>query len=177
MAPLPEHNTARLFVDYNNGVHDHTLLVRYTPSAGSDIAMDNAAAFLQALDPILYEIAIIGARIAATGSNITVPIPWTGSPTYGDGVMPLVNAPRQMTFLGRTSGGRRARWSIFGYKGTWPDRYRYSSTEVAEIGDAIDALDDGGEAGAFIAIDGFVPSLYPYADFNFNSYWETETRG
>lgn len=177
MAPLPESNTARLFVDYNDGQNDHTLIARYAPSAGSDIAMDNVGLFFQALDPILYLVTIVGARVAATGSNISVPIPWTGSPTFGSTSMPIVNAPRQMTFLGRTIGGRRVRWSVFGFKGTFPDLYRYAATALGEIGDAIDAINDGLGAGVFIAIDGFNPSVYPYADFNFNSYWEGETRG
>jgi len=177
MAPLPESNTPRLFVDYHDGQNPHTLLVRYAASGGSDNAMDAAAAFFEALSPNLYFISITGARLAASGSNITLPIPWTGSPDYGSGVMPKVNAPRQVCFLGRSETGRRVRWFMYGWSGAFPEDYKQPVEDLTTLQAAYEALILFGGLGAFLAIDLFTPTVYPYVDFNFNSYYEQKNRG
>lgn len=179
MAPLPQNNTNRLWVDYNDGRNDHVLLCRYVISTGfgTPEAMGAVDAFLTAINDSLYLITILGARVAAQGSNISAPVAWTGGATYGGGAMPAVFAPRQVMWLGRTGGGRRFRLSIWGVNTTTPDNFRIADDGSNFVADGIDVLETQQPLGAFRAIDGNVPLLYPYADIQFNSYWETQARG
>jgi hypothetical protein len=178
MAPLPENTTGRLWVGYGDGQHNHELMVRYAGGATSPTgAMTWAAAFLAALAAELFVLNITEARYAAAASNISIPITWTGASTYGTGAMPAVNAPRQICFQGRSTGGRRVKWYIFGCKLETPNNYWLNRTANTSINDAYDLLAEAQDAGYFLSVDGLNPINYGYITFNFNSYWEQEVRG
>lgn len=176
MAPLPPSNTARVYWDYHDGQNEHTLTVRYAPSASIDEASDRIVAFLEALEPELYLLTHRGFRASATGSNISVPATWNGDLTYGTGAMPAVSAPRQFCWLARSTGGRRVRWFMWGCKPETPATYRFASGVNATLDAARLALVAGQANGVFLSIDGFNPVTYPYVDVNFNSYYEEKAR-
>jgi hypothetical protein len=176
MAPLPPESTARLWVDYNDGQHDHTLLMRYAPSAGLGPAMDAAAEFLGAVGPSLYLITVIGARAANSGSVISQPEAWTGSSTYGTGAMPAVSAPVELCFVGRTILGRMAKWFVYGWKEGVPGAFRFFPGDFAALDNGVAALRTAALAGTIVGIDGAIPSVYPYVNIQNNSYWETQAR-
>lgn len=176
MPSLPENNTPRLFIDYTDGINPHTLLVRYSASYGLAATMGDVDAFLSALQGSLYQLTVTGARASASGSNISTPVTWTGSSTYGSGTMTGVFAPRQICFLGRDSTGRKVRWFLFGFKGNTPDTYRINVGDNGDVDAAITALSNAGAAGSFLTIALHSPALYGYADINFNNYYEAKTR-
>lgn len=178
MAPLPDNSTARVWVDYNDGVNDHSLMIRYSPSGATVAdAMDAAIAFLEAMDPLLYLIGITGARASAAGSTFSFPVAWTGAATYGDDTMDPVFAPRETRFLGRDNGGRRVSWSLYGGKYETPENYRLNPLDFAAVASAISAIEANVVADTFLTINYGDPIVYPYADVNFNSYWERQARG
>jgi hypothetical protein len=179
MAPLPADNTARFWYDYHDGQNPHTILCRFTTSLGFDITDVMAAVddLLNALDEDLYLINTLGARFADAGSNISVPVIWTGAASYGAGSMPAVFAPRQTMFLGRDSLGRRFRVSIWGIDQTTPDNFRFASVSGNFVDRAVTSLVASQAGGAFRTISGNQPSMYNYADVQFNSHWETAARG
>lgn len=177
MAPLPENSTARLWVDYNDGVNDHSLQVRFdAPDTTLGIAMTHADNFLTAIAGDLYEITVNGARFAAAGSNISLPATWTGGAVYGSDPMPVLLAPRETRWVGRTQNGRRVSFSIYGGKYVSPDTFRIisSGSNLPNLG--VIAINAASDDGAFVAIDGFRPTMKNYVDVNFNSYWEAEAR-
>jgi hypothetical protein len=176
MAPLPPESTARLWVDYNDGTHDHSFLLRFAAGAGVSNAMVAAAAFLDALDPDLYAITIIGARTAAAGSVISTPVFWTGGGSYGTGAMPPVSAPVELCFVGRTTTGRMAKWFVYAWNRGMPGNYRFSPGEFSSLDNAVTTLRAHVTAGTVVAIDGAEPSVYPYVNIQNNSYWETQAR-
>lgn len=177
MAPLPPQNTARHWIDYNDGYNDHSLLVRHGPAVSSIEVLNSVVPFFEAIAPLLYLITITGARAAPINSVLSVPVAWPGAATYGAFLMPEDLTPRQLCFLGRTSTGRRARWFLFGYNEPPPGPFRLTQTDHAEIGEAIQAIISAQAEDVFLAIDGNDPQMYPYADVNYNSYWEAEARG
>lgn len=174
MVPIPPSNTTRWKVTYSTANAEHSVLCRSTgalTSAGFSTFFD---AFLTALEPRLYEIAIVSLQVAAAGLNVFNTVTWSGAASYGSGAEAAVFAPRQMCFLGRTSGGRRARMFLFGMSGTSPDNYRIYSADDTAISDAYDVLNTN--PGVFVGIDGLATVKYNYVDVNFNSYWERAVR-
>ena len=177
MAPLPANNTARLWVGYNDGENDHELMVRFFDGdVSNEAAVTFAAGFFDAASAMLYEITITGARIQLAETSVSFPIEWTGDPTYGTDPMPVLLAPRETRWLGRTVEGRKVSWSLYGGKYTSPDDYRLTPTDLAAVGTVLDYLTSIDVEGVFLAIDNHKPIRYQYADVNFNSYWEREQR-
>jgi hypothetical protein len=176
MAPLPPENTARFWVDYNDGHNDHTLLMRYSPSAGLSAIQAVAADFLAALSPVLYLITITGARAANSGSVISVPESWGGDSTYGSSAQPAASAPLELCYVGRTTTGRMAKWFMYGFKGIVPGSFRFYPSDDSNLDAADTILRNAGLTGKLLAIDGELPSVYPYINIQFNSYWESQAR-
>jgi hypothetical protein len=177
MAALPPENTARLYVDYNDGVNLHTLVVRYNEDPGQLlVALAHADAVFTEMSPNLYAVTIAGARFSLKGSNVTNPAVWSGAASYGAGVMPAVSAPLQFMFGGKSQDGRLVAWYFFGCKLAVPATYRYAGGVVAGLDDTGDAIAAAGLAGAFLTISGAVPLVKTYVNVNWNSYWEAEPR-
>lgn len=178
MAPLPENNTNRFWVDYNDGMNDHSLQVRYDDSGGGlTFAKSSAALFLTALSPQLYAITVTGARYSLATTTISLPTPWSASTTFGTGAMPGSVAPRQLCYLARDGQGRQVRWFVFGCKLETPNDYRFSLGENSDLAEAWGVISDAQNGGAFLSIAGLNPEMYSYIDVNFNSYYEAKTRG
>jgi len=176
MAPLAPNNTARLWVDYNDGTNDHTILFRHLDSVTPETVMDVAAAFFGAIEAQMYHFTIIGARIAASGVDVSIPTTWGGAAEYGVGVQPAVSSPLELNWLGRTSGGRMAKWYMYGYKFAVPEPYRFFPGDNTDLDGGMTILRTAAFAGSLVAIDGLAPSVYPYINIQWNSYWETQRR-
>lgn len=176
MAALPASNTARFWLDYSDGVNEHSLTFRISNSATLVTIKSQVDAFLTQLDTVLYLITILGCRVAVQGSNVTNPTPWTGAATYGTGTMPVSNAPRELRFIGRSVDGRRNSISVYGFDGATPDTYRITSASNPVIEAAILALSNASALGVGLTISSGLPVWKAYASFNFNSYWEKEAR-
>lgn len=177
MAPLPSNSTACLFLDYSTCGVEHTLLCRYDSPGSTAEAMDRIDAFLTALDPGLTELTVIGARNREVGSNITLPIAWTGAATYGGTLGPRYKGAAYLDFVGRDTAGRRARVAVFGpgdFFDTANEDYRFTTTDSAVIADAVDVL--LGSANSFLSISSEVPLWYPYANTGVNAYWRNRIR-
>lgn len=178
MSALPDTGTNRLFVDYNDGQFSHTLKVRYDGGIGDAAgAMDAVDALLTAIADTWYTITIEAARVAAEDSVFSFPVTWSGLASYGSETMPRVFAPRQLLLLGRDFLGRRMRLFLFGYKGTSPDNYRLARVTDNVVDDALDVIEAQQANGYFLAITRNVPTMYQYASFNFNNYYEKQARG
>lgn len=178
MAPLPENNTARVWIDYHDGINPHALQIRHNGGSGNHPnVLAAAAALFSALSPQMYAITITGARYSPQGSTISLPLAWEAAGSYGSGAMPGLRAPFQICYLGRSSSGRQVRWFIFGCKLEAPNSYRFPLIADSELSDGWNAIIAGQADGAFLAIDGGDPAMYNYVDANFNSYFEEKQRG
>lgn len=177
MAPLPENNTNRFWVEYSDGINTHDLLCRYDDSGGGlTFAKASVALFLTALSPQWYAISITAARYSLASSNVSLPTTWSASTTYGTGAMPGSVAPRELAWLGRDNVGRRVRWFMFGCKLETPNTYRFQLADNADLAEAWGVISDAQNGGAFLTIAGEDPEMYSYISVNFNNYYEAQQR-
>jgi hypothetical protein len=177
MAPLPQNSTPRFWLDYTDGSFQHSVMFRYAASAGLPAIMDVVQQFMADMAPSCCLLTVVDARASASGSNISLPVAWTGDATFGTGAQVNVNRPIEVRFEGRGPTGRRANWSLYGWDAGVPGAFRIPFDAAASIGDSIQTLGAAATAGTLLGIDGFPPVIYPYANIQYNSYWETKCRG
>lgn len=174
MAPLPVSNTARYFVDYQQGTHEHTLVARATGATSPASFGSIINGFLLNLTTLLVATTLTRVRFAAQGSTVSNPVitGFEGS-SYGSGAPTNEQNAIYLDFVGRSSGGRRVRLAVFGYKGTFSD-FRLTEAESAPIANAVASLN--APSTCFLAIDGIDPTWYPYANTGANAYWQRNLR-
>lgn len=174
MAPLDPNNTARFFWDYTVDGANHTFITRHNGILSPGAAGASVATLLTTIASQINLITINTCRSAAQGSDFSFPVTSgiEGS-QYGAGVGNADTVPRELNFVGRSSGGRRCRLGIFGYKGnisTW----RVTGAEVAAVQNAVNHLN--ASVGIYLAIDGVEPVWYPYVNVLYNAYWQGAVR-
>jgi len=172
MAPLPPNSTARFRFHYTCIGEEHTLQVRSgnSPSfVGSFVDT-----FLTALGNAQHVKVISFVEWAPAGSDI-FNIVTTGieSNSYGAGVDVAGHAAWAYTFIGRTPGGKRVRFSVYGATDLGTD-YRFIAGENVWIDAAVGALVSAG--GLVLGIDGLSPVWKPYANIQVNDHWVKESR-
>ena len=175
MAPtIPANNTRRYFLDYTVGNVQHTMCVRTGNDVPEAEASTNIGGFLTQLAPLLRQITIVGFRRAEAGSNVTNPVTWSGSATYGSTNQAPEDVPRFLSFIGRDSFGQRVRLFVFGTN-LGPDaNWRISATENTAVGNAITYL--RGRTTTFLSVRYMVPVWKPYANFGYHAYWQRQRR-
>jgi len=190
MAPLNPNNTARVWLQYTSGGGDtaqnHEMLIRFNSASGttSTQALQVIGLALVALGPenLFSGWAATGARTAAAGSDVSLPLALPGPLTTlvgtgASGVLPVDQA-RETRFVGRSpTSGKRVSLSLYGVNLPLfvSGDFRVLRTSENWVGDFLDALEDT-VAQAPVVIDNVVPNWYPYANYQYNSYWESELR-
>jgi len=191
LAPLPQNNTARVFIDYVTGTgtdsKPHTVQIRHDGSetnvAGAQLAFLNV---LEALGASLFRDGwkVTGVRSQEEGSNFSFPVPIISGLAAFEGTATGDYAPAdeasEVTFQGRSfTSGRRVDFSLYTAVIGPGQNFRFTVADPslgALVQDAIDALVEAGEGGIFLCIDGTVPSWQLYMNQNNNSYWEDQIR-
>jgi len=164
MAPLPPNNTPRFKVTYSSlgRSHDFTARTNVSPAAFGV----QADAFLGSFATFIATTTIDVVEFAPSGSDIFNPVT-TGieGNVYGTSGPAPDNAAWYVGFVGRTSGGRRARLFIFG-AGLLGGNYRWNPGENASVDSAIATLQ--AQSPGWQAIDGLVPVWKSYANGGVN---------
>lgn len=176
MAAISPLNTPRLWVDYNDGNHDHSIMVRFVLASGVGAAMTVVHNLFTGLSGALYAITILGARMSFADSPVSFPVVWSGDPSYGTGVQPAPSAPLELCYVGRTLNGVMGKWFVYGCSLGVPDEFRFFPGDNAALDSGRGAISDGVAGGTVVAIDGAQPNVYPYINIQFNSYWESQAR-
>lgn len=176
MAALPVTNTGRVWIDYETANAKHSQMWRHGPTVNAEVILSGIAEYYAFLSDVLYEINILGARYAIIGSNVTLPIAWPGSASYGAGTEPLGSAPRFISWVGRSAQG--ARWSMqqYGLELATPNQYRAEVSSVPQLEDAWEHLLDMATEEVLVAIDGIPVQPYSYVNYNYNDHWVGEAR-
>ena len=178
MAPADPTDTGRFWLDYSDGLHDHSMQVRYNDGVATvaDI-MSGIDALLLEMAPVMYEITVLGARFAGQGSHVSVPVAWTGATTYGDdGAAPLLNGPVQLRFEGRSVTGKRGSVTLWAYSGGVPGTFRTTITVGSPLAGGLEVIQAGQAGGYFVSIDNFAMNMKTYVNLQWNSYWERKQR-
>lgn len=180
MAPLPENATARYFVDYTDGINEHTLLFRGLPGTSAALLGGIANNVIQELQPNMYlGWAIVGARFSQAGSDFSLPVLPPNQVTPGSNIaMPGTAAPRFQSIIGRgVVSGRRFRMFFFGLNIATPNDFRIDTGEVTSLDNARSQLIEAFGDNNIVTIGGDTAVLYDYFNVGFNSYYERKQRG
>jgi hypothetical protein len=178
MAPLPINNTSRMIYEYSWPNGDGNFQIRFNSALVSTADVDNyTLGLLGALDPILSaDWTIIGQRFQQQGNTFSLPVAPIGFTSTPTTVQPEAQRPLEVSFQGRSSGGRRASLSIFGARLTVPAIYRIPFGVVTDVDGVISYLQAGLIDGVHVAIDNLSVLWYSYANLNYNSYYERQAR-
>ena len=175
LLPLPEDNTARLFVNYTYEATEHEAMFRpATPFSQSDLVtfvhdwLTNNAAMFQ--DTVSF----YSADWAAQGTNVRNPISWS----VIDGTATPLNDPvrhsRSASFVGRSPDGRKTRLFFYGMPFGPDDTYRVEASLVPALADMITDLN--ALTSRVGTISGSAPIYQPYVNIRNNANWQTELR-
>jgi len=174
MAPLSPDNTKRIYYTYNNGINDHTVVIRL--AGATDIVQADAllGAVLAEIGVFFPETTITLVEESAMGSNIRIPVTSDRlGDSFGSGDATKDVDAQALTFVGKSGGGRLTRLSFFGYFGAI-SAYRLTGGENAAIADAVTALNTASLAG--VAIDGQQVLWANYANIKPNDHWVKRAR-
>lgn len=169
MTALPHNNTAIFYVDYSTILTGHTAEVRANGGLSPSAFGTFFDAVMGHLSSSLFPVTINLVRWSAASSSVSNPVT-TGieGNVYGSGAGDANSVPAFLNFIGRSSGGRRVRMAIYGYKNAF-STFRLTPAESSGVGDTItelNALSNGA-----LAIDGLKPTWYSYANVGFSAYW------
>ena len=177
-AALPADSTARVFLDYTDGNYDHTIMMRLKLIDSSNaIVMGVMDDLLAALADQLYTLTIQGARYADSGSNVTLPLTWTGSSSYGSGTQAEINAPKELSFTGKSITGHRWHLSLFGLSTAIPDVWKYLPGDQVAFDDAWAILQGAFNSNKICAISGNKVILNADMPVSFNDHFIVQNRG
>jgi len=186
VAPLPANATARFFFDYVTGnaatSQEHTVQVRCSNETSPEDAQTAFLALLNAMGTARFGNGwrVLRVRYQPAGTDFSIPVYM--SPTLAafvgtGGAVTPPNEALELTFQGRSfTSGRRGDLSLYGTAGyNLSTNYRLTPGEAPWVQTAVDVLNSV-ETIVWRAIDGTRLTFYPYANWNFNSYWERKLR-
>lgn len=190
MAPLPQNNTGRVWIDYISGsgvtAQEHSIMARFNPATGGSFAgaLSFLGLFITVNGAPFYFAGwqALGARYSNPGENFSQPAPLPASLVgfvgSDAGVVALTSEARETRFVGRsTTSGRRVTMSLYGIRNSFFSGldFRVERVPEGEVDNMLDVLEEA-TPGNIVAIDGAQPTWYDYANWQNNSYWETELR-
>lgn len=176
MAPLAPENTSRLIVDYLIGTLRHHAVFRFGAGVTSTDAITAARAIITLLKPLITtNSSFNGARWAAAGSVISLPVTW-GAAILGTSVEPFASHENAqfLSFVGRSSDGRRYKLTFFGYPYVPNGQYRVAAASDANVLAVVNGLN--GNNPPLVTISGSVPVWNTYANVGLNAYWQRKLR-
>ena len=168
MAPLLPSNTPRFRVFYTTMGHQHSLQIRSHNSPS--VVGDTLNAYFSAFGAAAAQATIDFVDFAPSGSDIFNPVT-TGreGDIYSSAIAPVAEAAAwEFIFIGRTSGGRRVRFSRFGATALGTN-YRYSAGESGQLDDVVAALVATGDG--IRGIDDLTPVWKTYVNVKPNDHW------
>jgi len=140
MAPLPEHNTPRLFLTYSVGGEDHVQQFRYPASGSQGAAVAVLPELYAFLDPELYATTIVKLEYSLAESNVRIPLAWPGDASYGADTPPAGQQMKFLSVVGKDTTGRRIRVEQFGIKQAIPSTWRLALGVNTDLDDWFEHL-------------------------------------
>lgn len=176
MAPLPPNNTDRWYFDYTAAGIDHTFLVRAAEGTTAAEVSTEISNLLTSIGIGFYASSFRSLRFQAKSLDFSIPATYSGSvTTWGSTTPDDTGRPTFSTLVGRSGDGRRARVSIFGFKGIASvGDYRFNVAGSTEWQDAVDQLNAA--EGIWLSIGETQPTWYQYVNVGYNAYWQRKMR-
>ena len=173
MAPLPDSNTNRLFVDYVvNGSDRHTLMFRFPDGTVSANAVEKINGVITELDDAFYTDTVFeSARWAEKNDENSFPVDWT--PVNGataPGSRPADFRARFFSMVGRSIDGRNWHLSFFGATLVVDADFRIADADAGILASVRDALVAGPDPVVSIS-EGLIIPLN-YFTTRVSAYWQ-----
>lgn len=176
MAPLPANNTPRVKITYQNAIASHDVVIRMV--ADSDLAALEAsfATFVAQVTTSFHFSEITGVQVAADGSDLFFDAPGSSliGVDWGSGAAIADTNAQFANWVGRSTGGRRAKIYLFGWKDVISG-YRLTSAESSGVLNSVAELNDN--AVLYTAIDGLQTTWKGYVNVKPNDHWVHDSRG
>ena len=176
MAPLSPDNTPRVFYTYQTAFNEHTLTVRLEDPSGVLADADAFVGdFLTAAGSAFYPATITKVEQSSQGSNVRFPVVSDRiGDSFGSGTGTAESDTYGLTFTGKSTAGRRARFTVFGCNQGFSN-FKFTSSENALVAAALGVL--AAATGAPAAIDGNLIVWNSYALVKPFDHWVDELRG
>ena len=175
MSALPSSTTARVKIIYQNAVNIHDTVIRMTDDSFLSDLSAAFVAYTTTLSGQFVDTTVIDVQLASVGSDLFFPV--AGATLLGynwGGASANVAQDTQFAQLsGRSAGGRKSKFYLFGYSGSLSN-YRLNSSEDASVGTAVTALN--ALSDVFLAIDGLATVWKPYLNIKANDHWVHRAR-
>jgi hypothetical protein len=175
LAPLPEDNTIRYWLNYSVGPFDHSFQVRVADGETDSAVIDAIDEFLALQGDLAYEASIIGLEKAAKGSNVRNPVEWTGNPTFGTGTAVIGAQASFYSFTGRSTDGRKNRLFLFEWKQSFPASFRVQASGDADVAAVVAFLQT--QTSRFTTISGQRTLWNAYCNVSVHDHFVDEARG
>ena len=174
LPPLPEDNTARLFLDYEGPYGKRTMQFRSSLVGGISAAAGQVESFVNIIrGAITVETIFTGLRLAEAGSNVSNPVEWLPIQGTVNNTLAPTEYPRFFAFWGRGNDGRETKLTVYGGVFSVTADYRLQRVEQLIIGQAIDYLNS---TATFTTISGSRPTWKQYANTGYNAYHQRKRR-
>lgn len=171
LAALPANNTERWKLIYSVGGLQHSMQMRTDTTVPTQSTVEGG--FTQLLGDLtaqLYTVTFVRLERAPVGSDIFNPVSTTLTGTLaGSGAPSKEASVRCLSFVGRSTGGRKNRVYIYGYNANLSDNMRITPAEQAAVGTAINRIN--GYLHLFVSIDGIKPVYAQYINIGYNDHW------
>jgi len=175
MPALPADSTPRLNVDYTVNGRPHTVMVRVASEADVATAMEELDDIWTALGGSNCALSITGARFTPGGSNVSIPVSWTGATGYGSGTANDRFAASYQSFVGRDIEGHRTRLTFYGWAAAGTDdNFRAPEEETGRVHDVLGILDLA--EGTFITVNSQQPVWNRYVNTGENAHFRNKFR-
>jgi hypothetical protein len=175
MAPLADNLTDRYKLDYEGDFGRHVTLFRFAPGTDPGTARQEITDFINAIRGLYHTSHVFNTLdFSAAGSRLFFPAAWTLIAGSGTVLPGAEFFPRYISFIGRTSLGRRVRLTLFGANvGTTLD-YRITGNESAPVAAGWNQLQ--AVTTVQVGIDGAPITWYSFANVGFNAYYQRKQR-
>lgn len=176
LPPLPAHLTPRYRLNYSANNVLHSINVHLATPTSSSAALTAATALANLLKILCYaSTSFTSVDYAEAGSDVFNQIGTLAIVGTLAGTTAAADNPRQGSFAGRSTSGRKTRLFIYGIAGGVDASYRFTRAEWPAVGTVVDGLNAG--TGAIAAIDGSTTLAWKnYMNVGYNDRYVKKAR-
>lgn len=175
MAPLPVSNTKRVWLEYTSEGKQHEMVGRFVVGiSDADAVAAMRAIALQCANYMKTTDSFHSARVAQSGSNLSFPVAFASVTGLNAGAVANGQEPNFISWVGRSTGGRRVRLTYFDPFTEPGESYRWPEGSTAPYDNVLDILRD--PLMGFAAIDGQPAIWNSYYNTGTNAYWQRKQR-
>lgn len=176
LSPLPPSNTKRYFIGIRDPLAEHHIQVRVADTVSDAQAIIDLGFTVSLLQPVTYnDYAYHELLVAENGSDIRNPVAgWIVRPGLAALDQPDEDMPLMITGRGRSSSGRKCKFSLWGQVFVRDEDWMYDPVAESDHDAFLDIVQT--TPSYFLAIDGSKPVWRDDFTVDYNDHWVQEQR-